>query len=185
MFLVTPNQPNLVIIKSTFKILSIGLCLFICLNNYGQNEYDTSPFFFTPELLVGKTLEANTDFPETGVQKNMFLSFGRYNFNPNKEWAARLNYPKTGLSIGYTDFGNSENVGYAYSLIPFMEFPVFKSALSGLNLQIGIGASYMDTQFNEETNPFNRAITTKINWSFRSFLYYALIFSKRRFTDVA
>jgi hypothetical protein len=30
----------------------------------------------------------------------------------------------------------------------------------------------MDTQYDTETNPFNRAITTKVNWSFLSFLYY-------------
>ena len=30
----------------------------------------------------------------------------------------------------------------------------------------------MDTKYDEESNPFNQAITTNINWSFRSFLYY-------------
>lgn len=30
----------------------------------------------------------------------------------------------------------------------------------------------MNTQYDEINNEFNRAITTKINWSFRSFLYY-------------
>ena len=41
-----------------------------------------------------------------------------------------------------------------------------------MNLQIGFGSSYMNTQYDEITNEFNRAITTKINWSFRSFVYY-------------
>lgn len=163
---------NLSTIKSKLALYIIGLCFSICQYNFAQNENATSALFYIPEILLGKTLEANTDFPETSLQKNVFFSFGRYNFNPRKEWAARLNYPKTGLSIGFTDFGNSEKVGFAYTLIPFIEFPILKNTLSGLNLQIGLGGSYMDTQYNLETNPFNRAVTTKINWSFRSFLYY-------------
>jgi hypothetical protein len=120
-------------------------------------------------------MEANTDFPKTTLQKNVFFSFGRYNFNPNKEWAARLNFPKTGISLGYTDFGNSQKIGRAYTLMPFMEFSILKKTISGLNLQVGLGSSYMDTQYNLETNPFNEAVTTKVNWSFRSFFYYDVL----------
>lgn len=143
-------------------------------NGFGQTKdaVNKRDLFFIPEILIGKTLEANSFFPETKLQKNLFLSVGKYNFDTDKEWASRLNYPKTGISIGYTDFGNSEKVGHAYSAMPFMEFSIFKQKIEGLNLQIGIGASYTDTQYNAITNPFNKAITTKINWSFRSFLYY-------------
>ncbi|WP_299102616.1 acyloxyacyl hydrolase [uncultured Winogradskyella sp.] len=141
----------------------------ICQSTPASNN---SFLFFSPEILVGKTLEANTHFPKTKLQKNIFLSLGHYNFNKNKEWAARLNYPKTGISFGYTDFGNSEKVGHAYSILPFIEFSVLKKRIRGLNLLVSFGGSYMDTQYDEITNEFNRAITTKINWSFRSFLYY-------------
>ena len=175
MLIVKPNQFNIFVIRCYFKLSVIGLFFLICQSNFGQNENETSPLFFIPEILVGKTLEANTDFPETTLQKNIFLSLGRYNFNPNKEWAARLNYPTTGLSLGYTAFGNSEKVGHAYTLMPFIEFSILNRYTSGLNLQAGLGGSYMDTQFNTETNPFNRAITTKVNWSFRSFLYYDIL----------
>lgn len=33
----------------------------------------------------------------------------------------------------------------------------------------------MNKQYDPETNPNNKAISTKINWSFRSFLYYRLL----------
>lgn len=133
---------------------------------------NNSSVFFIPEILVGKTLEANTDFPKTKLQKNLFFSIGRYNLETNKEWASRLNYPKTGISFGYTDFGNQNNIGHAYSILPFIEFSILNKHIEGLNLQIGFGSSYMDTTYDAITNEFNRAITTKINWSFRSFLYY-------------
>ncbi len=152
------------------------LCCFVCLSSFGQTEDKPIPnhFFFIPEITLGKTMEANTDFPETSLQKGVFFSFGRYNFETDKEWAARLNYPKTGLTIGVTDFGNIDKVGLAYSIMPFMEFQILKKRINHLNLQIGIGTSYMDTQYDPLDNEFNKAITTKFNWSFRSFFYYDL-----------
>ncbi|MFP4847258.1 acyloxyacyl hydrolase [Winogradskyella sp. PE311] len=169
------------IIKALFKFYLLSICLLFCQNIFGQNETksDTNSLFFIPEILIGKTLEANTDFPKTTLQKNIFINFGTYNFDNSKEWAQRLNYPKTGISIGFTDFGNSEKIGFAYTLMPFMEFSIFKEKISGLNLQIGFGGSYMDTQYDVETNPFNKAITSKINWSFRSFIYYDLFKSRK------
>lgn len=153
---------------------------FIHQNCFGQtiDSYKRKHVFFIPEIHFGKTLEANTDFPETKLQKSLFLSIGRYNFDDNKEWAARLNYPKTGITLGYTDFGNSDKVGRAYSILPFIEFSLLQKRVEGLNLQIGFGSSYMDTQYDPISNAFNRAITTTINWSFRSFLYYDIFSSE-------
>lgn len=132
---------------------------------------DTS-FFYTPELLFGKTLPANEFFPETSLQKSFFVNFGKYNYSPEKEWAKRLGFPKTGISIGIIDFGNSELVGRAYSFMPFMEFGMFKKKTNRWNILVGAGGSYMDTQYDLFTNITNEGITTKINWSFRTFVYY-------------
>lgn len=152
-------------------------------NCLAQNtdDFKNSKLFFVPEIVIGKTLEANTDFPDTQLQKDLFFSLGWYNNDTDKEWASRLNYPNIGVSIGFTDFGNSENIGYAYSILPFIEFSILKQKIKGLNLHVAFGSSYMDTQYNENSNEFNRAITTKINWSFRSFLYYDVF--KNKTTD--
>lgn len=129
-------------------------------------------FFVAPEILMGKTMEANTGFPETSPQKALFFSIGRYNDTNEKEWALRLNQPKTGISFAVIDFGNTEKLGKAYTVMPFMEFGLFAKKSQRWNLQVGFGASYADTQYDIDINPFNRAITTKVNWSFRSFVYY-------------
>lgn len=123
-------------------------------------------------------MEANSNFPETSLQKSFFLSIGKHNFTPNKEWANRLNSPKTGLSLGYTDFGNPEEIGYTFSALTFIEFSLRKNKKRDLNFHVGIGSSYSTVQYDLEKNPFNRAITTKINWSFRSFFYYDIFNSK-------
>ena len=108
------------------------------------------------------------------MQTGLFVGIGKYNYTNDKEWAVRLNYPKTGLLLGYTDFGNRDKVGQALSLLSFMEFSVLKKYVKNLSLHVGIGTSYTNTQFDVETNPFNRAITTDLNWTFRSFLYLDL-----------
>ncbi|RKM86607.1 deacylase [Flavobacteriaceae bacterium AU392] len=148
--------------------------LVVALKSYGQNQDKkrSASFFFVPEILIGKTLKANTDFPQTRLQKAFFISIGKHNNTNDKEWAKQLNYPKTGISLGVIDFGNTEKIGKALTIMPFMEFELFKKNNRNLNLHVGLGGSYIDTQNDEVTNPFNRAITTKINWSFRSFIYY-------------
>jgi hypothetical protein len=168
------------------KVISLtALTVLFCLKNnaafaQSKNISNDESYFFTPEILIGKTLEANTFFPERKLQKNIFLSIGKNNYNTDKEWAARLNYPATGVSFGYSDFGNIEKIGRAYSVMPFIEFSILKSSFTNnLNLHVGLGGSYTDTQYNKNTNPFNRAITTKINWSFRSFIYYTFLKSKK------
>lgn len=138
-------------------------------------ESENNSFFFTSDLLFGKTIDANTDFPETGVQKAFFANFGYHNYSNDKEWAYRLKYPKTGVSLGIVDFGNIEKLGLAYTIMPFMEFGLFRKKTQRWNLNIGIGGSFMNTQYDAITNPFNQAIATKLNWSFKSFIYYDVL----------
>jgi len=145
------------------------------INGQVSDQQNEDFFFITPEILIGKTMEANTFFPKTNLQKGFFLNLGKTNNSNEKEWAYRLGNPKTGISLGITDFGNREKVGLAYTLMPFVEFGLFKKKSKRFNLHIAFGASYLDTQFDPDSNPFNKAITTKINWSYRSFLYYDLI----------
>ena len=109
----------------------------------------------------------------------MFFSIGKNNNSGDAEWAARLKFPKTGLSLGYTDFGNTDKVGFALTVMPFMEFNILKKKVPKLNLQVGIGTAYINKQFDSISNPFNRAITTKFSWAFRSFLYYDVFDSEK------
>lgn len=124
--------------------------------------------FFGAEFLVGKTMEANTDFPETNLQLGFSLNYTQHNFTDRKPWAAWLGFPKTGVSLSAYDFGNTDKIGRAYTLMPFMEFNLSKK----IDLLTGVGLSYIDTQYNEVSNPFNRAISTDLNWSFKSFIYF-------------
>lgn len=144
----------------------------IATSMFAQTEEQSvnTSFYFSPEIVLGFTTEANSDFPDRGLQSGMFLNFGWHNKSNENEWVKQLNYPKTGLSFGFTDYGNSEKLGQSFSIMPFAEFQIFKR----WSLHSGIGISYMNTLYDDVNNPFNQAITTHLNWSFRAFMYYDL-----------
>ena len=154
------------------KLIIAAICLGIAPLLFGQTEQQNvnTSSYFSPEIVLGFTTEANSNFPERGLQSGIFFNFGWHNKSNEKEWSKQLNYPKTGLSFGFTDYGNSEKLGQSFSLMPFAEFKIFKR----WNLHSGIGISYMNTKYDEVKNPYNQAITTHLNWSFRAFMYYDL-----------
>jgi len=155
------------------KQLVAIICFFLVITVFGQDAQKNvnTSFYFNPEFVLGITAEANTDFPDRGLQSGLFLNFGWHNQSNENEWAKQLNYPKTGISLGISDYGNFDKLGQAISILPFAEFQLFKH----WTLHSSIGVSYMNTLFDAINNPFNKAITTKLNWSFRMFMYYDLI----------
>ncbi|QAA81200.1 deacylase [Aequorivita sp. H23M31] len=157
------------------KNLTIVFFLFLCGLTMGQNEgeWKNSAFTFTPEILFGKTMEGNEGFPSTRFQKQIVLSFGRYHTNDPQQWAQQLKGPKTGISMGVTDFGNLDTLGLAFSVLPFIEFKVFGN--ERLTFQTAMGASYSTKKHDPETNPQNNVVTTDLTWAFRSYFYYMFL----------
>lgn len=124
----------------------------------------------TPEILLGKTAASNEDFPKTRLQKQFVFNIGRDQSDNPQEWAQRLKGPKTGFSLGYTDFGNRDKLGIALTAMPFIEFKAFRQ--KRLKVLAGMGASYFTKKFDPEENPNNRAVTTDLSWAFRLNIYY-------------
>ena len=125
-------------------------------------------------------MEANEGFPDTKIQKSALISIGWFQNTKDREWVRRLRNPRTGLTFGYTDFGNLDQIGYALTAMPFLEFYPFPKKNQKWRLKTGLGLSYLSRQFDSITNPFNRAVSTDFKWSFRSLLYYDI--SKRKRT---
>ena len=145
--------------------------------SFGQNDslVNQQDYLFTAlEYSIGKTSKANVNFPELKAQNGFLLSIGTTNNNPQLEWARQLNYPETGVTLSYVDMGNSEQLGQAISIVPFIDFKVFTGWTSRMNCKIGLGASYFNRTYDEIENPNNKAISTSFTWAFRSNLYYSL-----------
>lgn len=154
------------------------LTLFATVFTFAQtpSDWKQSAFSFNPEILLGLTMESNDGFPDTKLQKQLILNFGRNHSNNPQQWAQELKGPKTGLSIGITDFGNLDSLGIALTAMPFLEFKAFGS--ERWKVLTGMGASYFTKQYNAETNPKNQAVTTDLTWAFRMYLYYRFLSTK-------
>ena len=140
-----------------------------------ENARKENSFVLSPEILIGKTMKANEDFPTTGMQKQFIINLGKdHTYNP-QQWARNLKSPKTGLSLGITDFGNMDSLGIALTTTTFIEFKIFGS--NRLKMLAGIGASYFTSKYDSQTNPNNRAVTTDLTWAFRMYFYYHLFSS--------
>ena len=148
---------------------SINFCLaqehFGSLRNYS---------FATFQYDIGRTSPANTYFPDTKSFQGIEIAIGKTNFSNQLEWTKQLNFPRTGISFSYSDFGNSENIGKAVSVIPFLDFSILNNWTKRLDLDVGVGASYFDVIYDKNTNVTNQAISTHITWAFRSNLRYDL-----------
>ncbi len=157
------------------KQLLTTVLLFLSLFTFSQ-EVDSlrrSDFVFTPEVMVGYTAEANENFVKHGLQTRVILNLGWKHDNNPQEWASRLKGPRTGLSIGYANFGNAENLGFAITLMPFIEFNAFRK--KNLKIQAGMGGTYFNKIYDPISNPNNQAITTDLTWSFRLFMHHQII----------
>ncbi len=154
------------------------LLLFIFTISYSQNENtikSNNYSFAALEYGIGKTSTANVNFPKLNPQQSILFSIGTTNNKNNLEWAKQLNYPKTGLTLSYVDLGNSEHLGKAITLVPFIDFNILNRWTNRLNLKVGLGASYFNVMYDSVENPNNMAISTHFTWAFRSNLYYRLL----------
>lgn len=154
--------------KRSLTLLPI-LLIFSNLHISNAQE-DVSNITIVPEFVFGTSVASNKTFPERNPQIQAVFNILWHHENNAQEWAQRLKRLRTGISVGYTNFGNSESLGSAYSLVPFVEFNVFKK--KRLTTQIGIGVSYFTNEYDFETNFFNRAVSTDFTWSFKAFMHY-------------
>lgn len=139
--------------KYYYLFLVIGLQLF------SQN------LIIDTDLGLGYTNPANKFFPELQISKNATLGFGIQQ-KDTLNWIQKMNNPITGVLFQITDYGNIEKVGQSFSLMPFVELPIFLKN-KRLALKSAIGASYFNKKFDASYNWENKAISTDFTWAFR------------------
>lgn len=131
-----------------------------------------SAFFIQPEILIGKALPGNSNFPDTELERIFSISFGKYVQDTSRNWSVFFNYPSVGVSVSYSHFGQNDVFGNAYSVVPFIAISTSKKQKGCFYFKIGLGASYFTKFFNEENNPHNLAIGSSYTWTFESTAHY-------------
>lgn len=166
-----------------WRMKNIFLILIICIvtNSIAQNPVSSDSYsdYVMPEILYGLTAEPNDSFPPVKNQTGVFISFGTYHGLIDEESAYRLNYPRTGFTIGASDYGNWDQVGQSFTGMAFIEFDFFRKRRKDLKMNVAMGASYFNKRLTRNGNEVNKGVSTGINWSFKAFMHYELFKHKK------
>ncbi len=81
----------------------------------------------------------------------------------NKPWHRIYSYPEIGISYWQCEFENSEILGHAKAIYPFIRFPLIRSNRFALNFGFGLGLGYFSNKFDRLNNYKNTAIGSHLN----------------------
>ncbi len=82
----------------------------------------------------------------------------------DKAWKTCFCYGRSGFAFSYFNYANPNILGSSYNLIYFVEpYFTYQGPLK-FSLRGSIGATYLDTIFDEETNPENVLFSTNLSF---------------------
>ena len=80
-------------------------------------------------------------------------------------WEYMYNYPLIGISFLYSTLGNSPYLGKAYTVFPYINFPLTQKKKTVLYFRLGVGLGYLTKKFDPVENYKNLCIGSTINAS--------------------
>lgn len=80
-----------------------------------------------------------------------------------RAWQQAAGYPEIGLAFLYGQSGASEYIGHLAAILPFMNFPLYKTGVFTANLRLAVGPAWVQKIFNPETNYENLVIGSHLN----------------------
>lgn len=159
----------------TRSITRLGIAIFLTGITTSFTLYSQkNPAVITPELMLGKIVSNYKKFPGAQTRKTLVVNIGSYLNNPKVHSHQYYNFPQVGVSLGFSDLGNKENLGEEISVVPYFLINASNKLKHSWRFKLGLGASYFTKYYNEETNRVNQAIGSHLNWTFQLFLYYTL-----------
>ena len=130
------------------------------------------------EYSIGETSSADNQFLSLKSSQTFGIGFG-IQHNDTLNWVKQLRNPYTGIILQVSNQGNTERIGYSYSLLPYIEKPIILKN-EKLKLLAALGVAYHTKKYDFYENWQNKAISTDFTYAFRLGLYYD-IFSKNNF----
>ncbi|MEI7489791.1 MAG: acyloxyacyl hydrolase [Bacteroidota bacterium] len=98
----------------------------------------------------------NAHFPafEFSIEK---LTYGR------QRWERAFNYPILGMTFFYSPLGGNPILGSSFALMPFVNFPLFKSKAFTFGFRFALGLGYLTKKFDRINNYKDIAIGSHLN----------------------
>lgn len=149
-----------------------------------QNENKASLHYVEPEIAAGPILPSHSEFPKTKGQQSLFLTYGKAQTDTTKRWLSFFNFPETGISVAYSDYGNETIFGHSYSVIPQIVFNGSKRLYNSSHFKLGLGGSYFTRKYEWPDNITNNSVGSHYMWTFRAAYYYNFKVAKRMLLNV-
>jgi len=73
-------------------------------------------------------------------------------------WEHAMKHPRWGVSALWLTYGNQQDLGYALSIHPFFELPIFRWGPVTAWGRMAAGPTYITRKFDRQTNAINNAI---------------------------
>lgn len=150
--------------------LRIGVLCMVCMTcgslriAYGQKD-SIRAFSIESRFQVGKVLVKLPELKELAKNNpwSFQLDLSKVNFS-QVAWNACGCYMKTGVTLGYTNFGNPKYMGHSFSGVLFQEPYLVRSNRLQLSLRAGVGLTYITKTYDSLTNPYNLFFGRHLNF---------------------
>lgn len=115
--------------------------------------------------------------------------FPSFEINLGKEtygmqrWQAMYGYPIMGVSYWYSQMGNSEFLGSANAVFPYINYPIVRNKKQELNFRVGVGLAYLTKRFDRLENYKYIAIGSHVNAAINLMAEYRLRINSRMQTS--
>ncbi|UII22158.1 acyloxyacyl hydrolase [Fulvivirga ligni] len=92
--------------------------------------------------------------------------------NGKRAWEKLYNYPRIGFGAGYYNYMEPEELGKAFTATSSIDVTTNRNSKKNQwRLNIGTGFVYSTKRFDAETNPNNKAISSKVSYVLRGTVY--------------
>jgi len=111
--------------------------------------------------------------------------FPSFEINLGKEtygrerWQAMYGYPFIGVSYWYSQMGNSQFLGSANAIFPYVNYPIIRNRKHELNFRVGLGLAYLTKRFDRLENYKYIAIGSHVNAAINLMAEYRWRFNPR------
>ncbi len=106
------------------------------------------------------------------------LNLGKETYG-RERWQSVYGYPFIGVSYWYSQLGNSDFVGSAHALFPYVNYPIVRSRKNELNFRVGLGLGYLTRRFDRLENYKYIAIGSHLNAAINLMAEYRWRFNPR------
>jgi len=134
------------------------LCLFFTISSYSQEEdLESSLFIIGLRYHYSDIIQHSPKLTDEVSSSNPWSIEMDFNWHLRKRglWIYCYCYPRTGISLMYSNFAMPDVLGSAITVYPFIEPFIRGHKPLNFSIRFGIGPSYMTKVFDEETNPNN------------------------------